>query len=334
MSKKKIKIPKSVLELRISTKKFAKKHDIHLKGKGMSKKERKHNQKRLDKEYAEFAISGLNRAVKIMAEHPDHKKIEKVKTGVENIVTNNGVMKKIAKLYRENPDAYPNMIYMPYIIMNTLMYYNGDNISDEEKAIGATLDSEAMIEFCEKVLKKEIKRYQKAGLSRETAYQLAVTIPTTKLFNKDVSWYRRLINVMYDVAANEHLDPDVVLKAVLNIDKKREISKKDFLEGFFSGFMLQKSSNKTAKYNDTQKELHDALIERTLVYLDAQKVRKIEDILKTYIKRRKTAESYKTDGKRVINFTDHANSNSPYLNIKQAVTEMIEDDPSNELYLK
>ena len=54
--KKKIKIPKSVLDLRMSPKKFAKKHNIHIKGKGMSKRERKYNEKRLKKEYASFAL--------------------------------------------------------------------------------------------------------------------------------------------------------------------------------------------------------------------------------------------------------------------------------------
>ena len=52
--KKKIKIPNSVIDLSMSPKKFAKKHNIKLKGKGMKKKEKKHNQKRLVKEYSEL----------------------------------------------------------------------------------------------------------------------------------------------------------------------------------------------------------------------------------------------------------------------------------------
>jgi len=72
MSKeKKIKVPKSVLDLRMSPKKFAKKNNIRIKGKGMSKSERKHNKKRLKEAYAENAINGLNKAVKILADHPE-----------------------------------------------------------------------------------------------------------------------------------------------------------------------------------------------------------------------------------------------------------------------
>ena len=79
--KKKIKVPKSVLELRLTPKKFAKKHNIKLTGKGMSKKDKKRNLKKLQKEYCESAISGLNKAVKILAEN-----INNTETANENNV--------------------------------------------------------------------------------------------------------------------------------------------------------------------------------------------------------------------------------------------------------
>ena len=134
--KKKIKVPKSVLELKLSPKKFAKKHGIKLKGKGLSKGEKKRNAKRLRNTYSESAIGGLNKAVKILAENaPDNKKILKVKDGVDNILCNPEVMKRVAKLYRENPKNYPNLIYLPHMIMNTLVYYSQETISEEEKAV-------------------------------------------------------------------------------------------------------------------------------------------------------------------------------------------------------
>ena len=133
--KKKIKIPKSVMELKLSPKKYAKKHGIKLKGKHMSKKDRKHSIKRLKNEYSESAINGLNKAVKILAENPEAKKIEKVKLGIDNIILNPDIMKRISKIYKKHPDSYPHMKYLPHMIMNTLMYYQSDQISEEEKEI-------------------------------------------------------------------------------------------------------------------------------------------------------------------------------------------------------
>ncbi len=337
-SKKKLKIPKSVLDLRMSPKKFAKKHNIRVSGKQfkkMPKRDRKHNLKRLKREYSECAIRGLNKAVKILAENPDDgKKIEKVKQGVDNIISRPDVMRRIAKLYRKNPDSYSDMIYLPHMIMNTIAYYASDAISDEEKEIGKSMDTDSLVDFCEKILKREIKRYRKMGLEQPVAYHLATVIPTTRLFRNNRKWYKRLINALYEIAESTEVDLDAVLEAVCNIDKKKGIKRRDFLEGFFSEFILQKSSNKAAKFTEQQKELHETLIDRCLVYLDGMKPRKLRELLKTYIKRRKVAESYKNDGKRVIKFTDHANSNSPYTTIKQVVQELIADNSANELYLQ
>lgn len=334
MSKeKKIKVPKLVLDLRMSPKKFAKKNNIKIKDKGMSKSERKHAKKRLNEAYAENAINGLNKAVKILAEHPEGKKIDKVKEGVDNIISNPDVMKRVAKLYSKDPDSYSNMIFLPHMIMNTIAYYSSEGISDEEKEIAQSLDKEALAEFCEKILKKTIKRYKKMGLDDEIAFQLAATVPTAKLFKNNRKWYKKLIQQMYDMATVSEIDIDAVLKAITKIDKDKVISKKDFLDGFFSEFILQRSTNKTHSYTDNQKDLHEGLIERALIYLDSMKSRRLKDTLKQYIKRRKTAEEYKNDTKRVIKFIDHANSNSSYTNIKAVVQELIADNSSNELYL-
>lgn len=334
MSKeKKIKVPKSVLDLRMSPKKFAKKNNVRIKGKGLSKSERKHAKKRLDRMYAENAINGLNKAVKILAEHPDAKKIDKVKEGVDNIISNPDVMKRVAKLYSKNPESYTNMIFLPNMIMSTIAYYSSDSITDEEKEIAQSLDKEALAEFCEKILKSKIKRYKKMGLEDEVAFQLAAVVPTAKLFKNNRTWYKKLIQQMYDMATVSEIDVDLILKAIIKIDKDKQINKKDFLEGFFSEFILQRSTNKSLKFTENQKDLHETLIERTLIYLDNLKGRKLKDILKQYIKRRKRAEEYKNDTKRVIKFIDHANSNSSYTNIKSVVQELIADNSTNELYL-
>ncbi len=331
---KKIKIPKSVLDLQMSPKKFAKKHNIRTKGKGISKKERKHNIKKLKKEYSEAAANGLNKAVKILAEHDNEsKKILKVKKGVDNIISNPDVMKYIAKIYKKEPNNFPNMIYLPYMIINTLAYYKSDKISEEDKSIGDLLDTESLISFCEKILKKEIKRYKRLGIDDRMSFMLATSIPTAKMFKNNRQWYNRLIRQLYDSAIDTDVDINTTLKAVMKIDKKKQISKKDFFEGFFSEMILQRNSNKSAKFTETQKELHEGLIERTLVYLNSLKPRKLREILKTYIKRRKMAESYKNDGKRIIKFIDHATSNSPYETIKKVVQELIADNSTNELYL-
>lgn len=217
--------------------------------------------------------------------------------------------------------------------MYTLEYYNSENASDEDKEIGKVLDVEALVKFCEKILKKEIKKYKKCGLDDAAAYELAAVSPTAKIYKNNRERYRKLINRMYIMAANDTVDIEMVLKSVLKIDKKKAIDKKEFLTGFFGEFIMTMASNSKKTFTETQQELHENLIERTLVFLNEMKPKKLKELLKIYIKRRKTAEQYKKDKNRVIKFVDHATSNSPYETIKKVVQELISDNSANEMYL-
>jgi hypothetical protein len=333
--KKKIKIPKTVLQLEWSPKKFAKKHNIRVSEKGMNKKEKKHAKKRLNREYGDFAIANLNKAVKILSENQmeDNKKIDKVKNAVESIVSNSEVMKTIAKRYTKERDQFPNLIYLPYMITNTILYYSREDLTVEEKAIADSLNKEELIEFCETILKKQIKVYRNNDLSNEIAFQIATVIPTAKRLKGNNQWYKRLIQTLYTIAEYDDVDVEQVFNAILKIDKKKVINKKEFYENFFSEFIMTKASNKVHSFNDKQKELHETLLEQTAVYLNSRKPKQLKEILKRYIKRRKTAESYKNDNKRVIKFIDFANSNSEYTNLKAVIQELIEDNSTNELYL-
>lgn len=334
--KKKIKIPKSVLQLEWSPKKFAKKNNIRISGKGMPKKEKKRAVKRLNREYGDFAIVNLNKAVKILSENSrddSSKKIEKVKSAVETIISNDNVMKNIAKLYKNNSDQYENLIYLPYMITNTILYFSREDLNDDEKEIAEKLDKAGLIEFCEKILKKQTKVYRNKGLSKAVSFQLANVIPTAKILKGNNQWYKRLIQTLYNIAEFDDVDVKQIFNAILKVDKKKVISKKEFYDNFFGEFIFTKASNKVHNYNDKQKELHETLIEMTTEYLNGKKFKELKEILKRYIKRRKTAESYKNDNKRIIKFIDFANSNSEYTNLKSVIQELIEDNSTNELYL-
>lgn len=331
--KKKISIPKSVSELKMSIKKFAKKNNIRLKKVG--KKEKKRNLKKLRSLYSKSAIIGLDKAVKIISENPqaEGKKIEKVKAAIEKVITNNTVMEDIAKLYKKDPDKYKNLIFLPHMIINTLLYYSQEDLSEQDKAIGESLDKDSLIDFCRKVLKRIIKKYKKAGFDDTVAFKLAEIVPSSKLLLNNRQWYKKLIQSLYAMAETTEIDYKKILSAVMKVDKKKSIRKSELLYRFYSEFILTKMTNKTHSYTDTQKDLHESMMEDTLNYMESLKSAKLRRMLKEYIKHRKTAEEYKNDSKRVIKFTDYATNNSAFAKIKNCVLELISDNSTNELYL-
>lgn len=334
MAKTKIKIPKSVLELKCSPKKFGKKHGIRIK-KGMSKKEKKYFRKRLWKEYGNYAAAAMNVAVKLLAENnPDTHKLNKVKTGVENVITTPKAMDAVIKEYNKHPKRYPYMIYLPKMILNTIEYYSQEDIPEDDKELAASLNTNKMMKFCEKILKKQIKYYKKRGFSDTSAFVLASVAPSTKIFARGDHYYRRLISELYKLAGVDDtpIDLNTVLNAIYKIDK-HYVDKKEFINKFFYNFILQRDSNRFKKFTSNQKELKDSLIDYALHYMDGLKPHKLRTMIRSYIKKRKHDEKLKNDSKRMINFLDHSLSNSPYLNIKKVVEDLVKENKSVETYL-
>lgn len=332
--KKDIEIPKCVKVLKMSKKKYAKKNDFNIDSKKMGDKERKRKLKKLTLEYNEDVIKGLDKAVKILSEVTvESKKLNKIKEGVESVIVDPSTMDAVAELYKKHPELYPNMIFLPYMIVSTITYYRQEDLTDEEKEFGKRIHNDDLIEFCEKILRKIIKRYKKNDLDERTAFHIATVIPSTKLLAGSRKWFRNLISTFRIMSETEVPEIKKIFKAILKLDGKKYIGKKLFYELFYQEFILTKLTNKKYSSTDTQKEFYEKLVDMTLDYLNDLKVGKLKGILKQYIKSRKKAEEFKTDGKRIIKFVDHATSNSPYQNIKAAVQELINDDKDNEIYL-
>lgn len=332
---RKIKVPKSLMTLAWSPEKYAKKKNYKLNSKKLSKKERKRLAKRFEEDYSKFVIKGMNRAVKILMENPseDNKKVVKLSEAVEKIIQNPKIMKKVAKKYTKESAMYENMMYLPSIIMNTIVYYNREDISDEDKEIAESLDKEFLVKFCEKILKKQIKRYKDEGLSQAMAFQLATTVPSAKCLTNRLN-YKRLIRSLYNASNSEDVDIYTILKSIRKVDRKKVISKEDLAKGFFGEVIFMKDSNKKHAMSDKEKEFHEDLIEKTIEYLDSISKAKSRDIIKEYIHRRKIAESYKTDCRRVIKFVDFANSNSTHTKLKSVIVDLIAAKSDNEIYLQ
>lgn len=329
---KKIDLPPSVKALKWDRAKWAKKNGLKYEGKHLSKADAKANKKRAKKEYPVAMIEGLNAAVEIISENPNDDQIEKIKNRIEGIIVRPKLMAKIADIYSKNPKDYKNLIFLPNIIMNTLLYYEkGVELSEDELAIAASLDREALTEFCEKILKKRRERYEGMGLSRTLAFHLACVIPTAKILGKPY-WYKVLIGELYDMAETESVDVKDVLNAIAKIDKHPNITKDEIRRGFWGEFIFMRNSNRLKQLNDSQRNLHEELQQLCLKFLDKD-AKVCKEILKRYVERRRKAEKNGNDGRRIFKFTDHANSNSPYTTLKEVVEKMIKKDPDVESLL-
>jgi hypothetical protein len=333
----KLKIPKSVIDLKLTRKRFAKKNNIRLKGKDLTNKDKNRNRKKLNNLYSEAMLNGLNKAIMIISENKinktNEKKINRIRKDISNLIPQSKIMKRIAKLYSKKATDYPNIIYLPKYIIDTIEHYSLEGLNDKEKAIGENLNKEELLDFCNKVLKKEIKKYEKNDLSPNASFILSSVAPNLKLFKNSWEPYYNLMQALFNIAIDEEVDLTKVFDYIKNLENKKDFNKKEFYKRFFSTFIARRVSNKDYSFTDHQKTLKEELIDKSLEYLNGLKSGELKEILKEYIKHRRGAESDKSDSKRVIKFIDYANSNSEYAKLQSVVKELIADNSSNELYL-
>lgn len=332
MKTKKIKLPRSVKQLRLSKKKWAKKNGMDYTGKKLSKGDKKVNKKRVKKKYPVAVAKGLNKAVQVITENPNSDKIDKINEAINGILTQPKLMAKVAKVYKEDRNNYDELIYLPRIILTTIQYYERSDISPEEKAEAENMDVDALTEFCEKILTKPRKKYESFGLSQSAAFALAALIPDNSIL-RGRYWYRRLVHTLYEIAESEVIDFDKVIEAISKLNKKHKMKKDEIRRNFFEEYIFTRKTNRFKQFTKTQNDLHEDLQNACLKYLDKLKKKEIKGILEEYVKRRKKAEKEGKDGSRIFKFIDHANSNSPFENIKWAVGKIITDHPEYETYL-
>ena len=319
-------------------KKFAKKNDIpyNLKGKDFSKKEKKKAAKEFNKEYASAQLDSLDKAVKILVQcgMQENKKIDKIKESVDDVIRNPSLMNDIIDIYKKDPKQHKWILYLPSMMVATIVYYQGKDLTDAEKKEAETVDVDMLMKFSEKILKKPIRKYIKHGLSTSAAFQMACAVPSLNVFTgRTVFFHRKFINTLFEIAKEEVVDIPTYFQAMFAMDKSEKFKKKEFLDEFCLQYLLRKQTNKSAKFTDNQKELQENLNTWALNHLNLIAKERSRSIIKNYIKARKRAEENKIDGTRVISLINHSNANSEYTRLRDVLLDLIKSNSQNELYL-
>ena len=237
-------------------------------------------------------------------------------------------------VYKKEPKEYKWILHLPGMITATILYYQKKDLMDEEKKEAEHLDVDMLMKFCEKILRKPIRKYMKHGLSASAAFQMACAVPTLNVFTwKTNYWHRKMINTMFEIAAEDVVDVPSYLQAIFSMDKNDKFKKKYFLDEFCLQYLLRKQTNKSAKFTDNQKELQENLNAWVLVHLNTIQKDRSRAIIKDYIRARKRAEENKVDGTRVIPLINHSNANSEYTKLRDVLLDIIKSNSQNELYL-
>ena len=193
IKKKEFKIPKDAKKLEeLNFKKFKKKNEDYYN----SKKDLKHA-------YFSEIIDYLPDTIILLVRYGHLNEVKNTKNEIYNKITDKDFIKYLLKEIKNNDLEFDNMGYFPVVIYDiinvakkTINDMKMDNPDDKTE-----FDMTDLIELSRYILKKKIKKFDKAGIDKDMAFDILSIIPNTDILKRSQYFrIRSLFNVLYEHA--------------------------------------------------------------------------------------------------------------------------------------
>lgn len=250
------------------------------------------NKKEAKKAYFAQIVDYLPDSIQVCVRYGHIPEMKETKEAIYNKLTDAEFIKFLKKEIKDGTD-FDNMELMPNLIY--------DICKEASKAIEAAknenpdkeieFDLSDLIELSHLILKKKIKKMNKAGISDDLAFDVLSIIPTPSILKKS-AWFhiRALFNVLYESAKTTDVNFDKLIKILFKDD-----------EGYINNiitFALLERKEKISNYNDSQKKLFNDITEFCFREMEEMKKDDIYTILKYYVDSRAKDEAQNKDTNR------------------------------------
>lgn len=230
---------------------------------------------------------------------------------------------KILKKEIKNGNRIDNIKLLPIAIKEMLA--EAKRVNDEAIAANPNAkiyDMSDLIELSQMILKKKMKKMEKAGISSNIAFDVLSIIPCTDALASS-QFYR--IHSLYE-CLYEHAKSSAIPFAELM----------DILVGeeyypVFITFALLERKEKFGKLTDNQKSLYVNITSWCFNIMEKLSKEEIQSIVKTFVAGRKRDEGQGRDSNRRYSLSSL--SEVDYPRISKVITKMIADDDSLSKYL-
>ena len=295
------------------------------------KKYKKHNgdyydsKKELKNAYAQYLIELLPKTIEFVVKygHIKQEEVQDTKTAIYAKINDPDFI-KILKKEIKNGNKIENIKLLPIIIKEILMEANRINselIATDPNA--KTYDMSDIIELSQLILKKKLKKAEKAGINSSIAFDVFSIIPTEDALASS-QFYR--IHSLYDCLYEHSKSKAVPFEEIIKL-----IAGEDYYPVFIT-FALLERKEKFTKLTDSQKTLY--LDISTWCFKTMEKdlnKEEIEKVIKTYVTGRKKDESQQKDSNR--RYALSTLSSDDYPRINKVIAKMVADDEGIKKYL-
>lgn len=268
-NKRGFKIPKDVDRLaKLNLKKFKKENKGYYDGK-----------KELRKAYYVEMIDLLPETIQLLVRYGHIQEVREIKDKLYNKLTDKNLIKMILKMIKGG-DSFGNMEFLPVVIYDIIREANHQIEVEKENNpdVDIEFDLTDLLELSHTILKKKIKKMEKAGIPENVAFDVLSVIPDPDILKKSQFFrIRTLFSVLYEHAKKVDINFEKIIKILFKDDK--------YVPSLIS-FALLERKEKITNFMDGQKKLFNDITEYCFKTLEDMKKEDIYSVLKAYTESR------------------------------------------------
>lgn len=296
-----------------SYKKEKKKEGVYFDG----KKELKHA-------FYAYQLDVLPDAIDAMCKygHIKSDEIQIIKNGIYSKIADPDFVKYLRKEIKEG-NKIKNLKLLPIIISEILREANRANaerLRDDPNA--DTYDVSDLVKLSQDILKKPLKKFEKASIGSSLAFDILSNIPCPAAFSYSYNYkIKTFFDVLYEHAKSEAIPFEKILSIVVP---------DEWINAVLI-FALLERKEKFSKLTDAQKTLYLSISNWCFDSLESMTKNDMKKVINIYINTRRKDDAAGRDGNRRYQLSSL--SPTDYKKISEVVNVLIAENEGNKKYL-
>ena len=251
--------------------------------------------------------------------------VKEAKNNILKILVNDDFLKVLKKEIKKDSDI-ENIKLLPVIskeIFTTVARAN-EEVKAKEGENAKLWNVDILVEINKMILGKKIKKMVKKGIDEDLAFDLLLIIPDEKVLkNRGSVGYRanKVFETMYEHAKGKVVPIETCIDALVS-------------EDYYSVFILTALLERKERYGnltENQKALYAEITKWVFDTMEQMNRDTIEEIICSYVKKRKGDAANQKDGARRYTLTSL--SETDYPKTAKTIARLIADDDSMKQYL-
>lgn len=255
--------------------------------------------------------------------HIQREEIQNVKKGIYSHITDEDFIKYMGKLLKDDDDHIDNIKLLPIVIKDIIEIAdktNRERLTEDPNA--KIYDMSDLVKLSNIILKKRLKKLEKAGVPTDIAFDILSLIPAKSVI-KISQTYRisQFFQILYEHAKKEEIPFSTIMEVMFD----------ETYYATFIAFALLERKDKFGKLTEEQQKFYLAISNWCFSTMESIRKEEIRAILKTYVSVRKRDAANGKDSAR--RYSLRSLSETDYPKITKVINEMIAEDSEISKYL-